>query len=65
MQKEIDSEPPPIDPNAPQNPDQMGNQQPMEETPPIDNATDKGSTESQTPELDAAVEKYSKVINMK
>ena len=66
MQKQIDSEPPPIDQNAPQNPDQLDDQQqPVEQTSPIDNATDKGSTESQTPELDAAVEKYSKVINMK
>jgi hypothetical protein len=32
---------------------------------PVDNVSDKGSNESETPELDKQVEKFSKVINMK
>jgi len=36
-----------------------------EQYPPVDNTADKGSNESETPELDRQVEKFSKVINMK
>jgi len=67
MQKQIDSEPAPVDPNnlnpMDQGQDQQQDQQ--QETAPEDNTMENGTTESLTPELDAQVEKFSKVINMK
>ena len=67
MQKQIDSEPAPVDPNNPNPMDQGQDQQQdqQQETPPEDNTMENGTTESLTPELDAQVEKFSKVINMK
>ena len=73
MQEQIDKEPQPVDPNAPV--DQQGQQddqgqqdeqgQQQEESPPIDNTIENNSTESDTPELDDKVKKFSKVINIK
>ena len=69
MQKQIDDEPPPVQmgPDG-QSLDQGQDQQEQatpEQYPPVDNVSDKGSNESETPELDKQVEKFSKVINMK
>jgi hypothetical protein len=65
MQKQIDAEPPPVDPNAPPQ-DQMQDQdQQQEESPPVDNTMDRDATETETPELDALVQKFSGNINKK
>ena len=67
MEKQIESEPPPVDPNAPPDAQQDGQQDEMtaQLNPPVDNTMERGSTESDTPELDKQVERFSKVINMK
>jgi hypothetical protein len=61
MQKQIDSEP------APQPMDASGQpiEQPQEEqeVEPVDNTTEKESEESDTPELDSVVKRFSRVIN--
>lgn len=64
MQKQIDAEPPPVDPNAPPQ-DQMQGQDQQEESPPVDNTMDRDATESETPELDSLVQKFSSNINTK
>lgn len=59
MQAEIDSEPPPIQEGM-----EGQQEQPTEEEyPPVDNVSEKGSNESETPELDRLVDRYSRVIN--
>jgi hypothetical protein len=69
MQKQIDAEPEPqpLGPDGrPMPPDQT--QQPQLDPanyPPEDNVTDKGSAEGDTPELDNAVSRFGKLINMK
>ena len=65
MQKQIDEEPVPVDPNNPQDAQDAAGMQQQEETPPEDNTADRDSTESQTPELDSTVERFSRVINTK
>ena len=69
MQKQIDDEPPPVQMGPDGQPLDQGQDQQEQATPeqypPVDNTADKGSNESETPELDKQVEKYSKVINMK
>lgn len=59
MQKQIDSEP------EPQQLDANGQPIQQQETPPIDNVTENDQQESDTPELDAQAEKFSKIINMR
>jgi hypothetical protein len=69
MQKQIDAEPEPqpLGPDGrPMPPDQA--QQPQLDPanyPPEDNVTDRGSAEGDTPELDNAVSRFGKLINMK
>jgi hypothetical protein len=65
MQKEIDEEPEPIPEGG--SPDAQGQlEQPTaEQFPPEDNSIERTGTESETPELDAAVEKFSGIINKK
>ena len=68
MQKQIDDEPPPVQMGPDGQPLDQGQDQEQatpEQYPPVDNVSDKGSNESETPELDKQVEKFSKVINMK
>jgi len=68
MQKQIDAEPQPEQTEPDGQPlDQGQDQQQVtpEQYAPVDNVSDKGSNESETPELDRQVEKFSKVINMK
>jgi hypothetical protein len=70
MQKQIDSEPPPVPVGPDGQPLDQGEeeQQPEatpEDYPPEDNVSEKDSNESSTPELDKQVQKFSKVINMK
>ena len=69
MQKQIDDEPPPVQMGPDGQPLDQGQDQQEQATPeqypPVDNVSDKGSNESETPELDKQVEKFSKVINMK
>ena len=68
MQKQIDDEPPPVQmgpDGQPLDQSQGQEQATPEQYPPVDNTADKGSNESETPELDRQVEKFSKVINMK
>ena len=57
MQKQIDSEPEPVDPNAPQD------QGASEEVTPVDNVSERDTVESVTPELDSVVKRFGKVIN--
>ena len=66
MQKQIDAEPQPEQTAPDGQPLGQDQQQATpEQYPPVDNVSDKGSNESETPELDKQVEKFSKVINMK
>lgn len=64
MQKQIDAEPPPQPMDANGMPIQQDDQQ-QEEPEPIDNTYEKGSVESDTPELDSVVKRFSRVINTK
>ena len=66
MQKQMDSEPPPV----PMGPDGQPMQQDQEQEevseedyPPVDNVTEEGQTETETPELDRMVQKFSTGIN--
>ena len=62
MQKQIDSEPAPIDPNAPdQNMQDGQDQQDVPE--PVDNTYERGDVESDTPQLDSDVTRITKYIN--
>jgi hypothetical protein len=61
LDKQIESEPEKIDPNQPQQQDQVDSQQYQ----PEDNTADNTSNESQTPDLDNAVDRYSNVLNKK
>jgi len=65
MQKEIDEEPAPIPEGGA--PDAQGQlEQPTaEQFPPEDNSVERTGSETETPELDAAVEKFSGIINKK
>ena len=65
MQKEIDEEPEPIPEGGA--PDAQGQlEQPTaEQFPPEDNTVERTGSETETPELDAAVEKFSGIINKK
>ena len=65
MQKQIDAEPPPVDPNAPPQDQMQDKDQQQEESPPVDNTMDRDATETETPELDALVQKFSGNINKK
>ena len=69
MQKQIDAEPEPqqLGPDGQPIP-QDQEQQPQLDTanyPPEDNVSDRNSNESDTPELDASVSRFGKLINMK
>lgn len=62
MQKQIDSEPAPIDPNAPdQNMQDGQDQQDVPE--PVDNTYEREDLESETPQLDSDVTRITKYIN--
>ncbi len=69
MEKQIDKEPEPVPlgpDGRPMPPEEE--QQPEatpEQYPPEDNVTDRGSAESETPELDSVVKRFGKVINKK
>ena len=69
MQKQIDSEPPPVPVGPDGQPLDQGQEEEPEATPeeypPEDNVSERDSNESSTPELDKQVQKFSKVINMK
>ena len=69
MQKQIDSEPPPVPVGPDGQPLDQGEEEQPEATPedypPEDNVSERDSNESSTPELDKQVQKFSKVINMK
>jgi hypothetical protein len=70
MQKQIDAEPAPqqLGPDGQPLPEQGQEQQPQLDPAnyqPEDNVTDRGSAESDTPELDNAVSRFGKLINMK
>ena len=69
MQKQIDSEPPPVPVGPDGQPLDQGQEEEPEATPedypPEDNVSERESNESSTPELDKQVQKFSKVINMK
>jgi len=67
MEKEIESEPEPqplgpdgqpLPPDAQQEPEVT-----PEEAPPVDNVSERGSVESDTPELDNVVKRFSRVLN--
>ena len=67
MEKEIESEPEPqplgpdgqpLSPDAQQTPEVTA-----EEAPPVDNVSERGSVESDTPELDNVVKRFSRVLN--
>jgi len=65
MQKEIDSEP---EPQVPGQGDQMMQQDQQEQiTPeqaaPVNNTVERGEEESDTPELDSVVKRFSRVLN--
>ena len=59
IDRQIESEPERVDPNQPQE------QVDSEQYQPEDNTADNTSNESQTPELDNAVDRYSNVLNKK
>lgn len=61
MDQEIESEPPPMT-EGDQNPD-MQQGQDMQDQEPVDNTYERGDVESDTPQLDADVERISKYIN--
>jgi hypothetical protein len=66
MDKQIESEPEPpqLGPNGqPIQQDQEQDQATPEQYPPEDNVAEKGSEESDTPELDSVVKRFSRVIN--
>jgi ribosomal protein L12E/L44/L45/RPP1/RPP2 len=69
MEKQIEKEPEPVPlgpDGRPMPPEEE--QQPEatpEQYPPEDNVTDRGSAESETPELDSVVKRFGKVINKK
>lgn len=64
MQKQIDSEPEPTPTGPDGQPMQEQPEQPTaEQFPPEDNVSDRGSSESETPELDSVVKRFSRVIN--
>jgi len=63
MQKQIDSEPEPPEMGPDGRPVQP--EVTADEYPPEDNVTDKAQTETETPELDRLVDRYSRVLNTK
>lgn len=64
MQEEIDSEPPPIPTGPDGQPIEQDQEQVSEEDyPPQDNVSDRDMSESETPELDKMVERFSTSIN--
>ncbi len=69
MQKQIDAEPEPqpLGPNGQPLPEEQPQQPQLDPAnyPPEDNVTDRGSAEGDTPELDNAVSRFGKLINMK
>jgi hypothetical protein len=66
MEKQIEEEGPRDPVDAQGNPIQQPEEQvSAEQYPPEDNVSESGGSESLTPELDAAVEKYSGNINKK
>ena len=62
MQKQIDSEPEPQSMDANGQPMDQSQEQPQEEEP-VDNTIERGTEESDTPELDSVVKRFSRVIN--
>ena len=60
MQKQIDSEPQPEDPNAP---DEGMQDEQQDSSPPVDNTYERGDVESETPQLDSDVTRITKYIN--
>ena len=65
MDKQIQSEPEPqqLGPNGQPMQQEQQQQVTPEQYPPEDNVSDKGSEESDTPELDSVVKRFSRVIN--
>lgn len=69
MEKQIEKEPEPVPlgpdgrPMPPEQPEEP--EATPEQYPPEDNVTDRGSAESETPELDSVVKRFGKVINKK
>ena len=65
MKKQIESEPAPVQVGPDGNPmEQEQEQDTQEELPPEDNVTEKDTAESETPDLDNVVQKFSrKLIN--
>jgi hypothetical protein len=68
MNKQIEKEPEPasLGPDGrPLPPEQQGQQEQVdaEQFPPEDNVTERGSAETETPELDSVVKRFSRVIN--
>jgi len=70
MQKQIDSEPEPVQMGQDDNSIQQSQEQEQPQVdpsqyPPEDNVNDKNSTESETPELDSVTGRFSRVLNKK
>ncbi len=64
MNKQIEKEPEPVAMGPDGQPMQEEPQQPTaEQFPPEDNVSDRGSAETETPELDSVVKRFSRVIN--
>jgi hypothetical protein len=64
MNKQIEKEPEPVSMGPNGQPVQEEPQQPTaEQFPPEDNVSDRGSSETETPELDSIVKRFSRVIN--
>ena len=64
MNKQIEKEPEPVPMGPNGQPMQEEPQQPTaEQFPPEDNVSDRGSAETETPELDSVVKRFSRVIN--
>ena len=64
MNKQIEKEPEPVSMGPNGQPVQEEPQQPTaEQFPPEDNVSDRGSAETETPELDSVVKRFSRVIN--
>jgi hypothetical protein len=64
MNKQIEKEPEPVPMGPNGQPVQEQPEQPTaEQFPPEDNVSDRGSSETETPELDNIVKRFSRVIN--
>lgn len=63
MQKQMDSDPQPEQTDANSQPIQQDQDQVQPESEPVDNTFERGTEESDTPELDSVVKRFSRVIN--